>query len=601
MRRALFSFVLVGALFSAIATGSSVVGASTTNTSAQLTYSTSSEALQNLGVVNLSAVAGATATSVSAGFSPGSNHIIPADTESLPTLNSTKVTTVSPGSKTSLSSSPRLPGFEGISGPQQAAVNGGGDLEPPDQGTCAGVDANGHTMVGEFINNALTFYTPTGTQVLPVTASYALFNQPSTAFLSDPRCAYDATTQRWYFTEFVVGSSATKPKKTFAPSTQFIAVSQSSDPLGNYQVFGIDTTDLSNPVGDCPCFGDFDQLGFDANGVYISTNEFSTGSTAPGFNGTVVYALPKLALAAAAASGSSFPSVTRFAITGDAFGSSDGSQPYHVAPASTPAGGTYATNTEYFIESNSNALSDSHLIVYAMTNTNLLATGGTPSLEATDIASEAYSFPPNATQESGPIPLGNQIGTDEGPPFFNTTTPQGIQDDFNAVQQVTYTAGSLYAELDTATGSGSSTLAAAAWFKITPSTSNNGVSAQIARQGYVATSQNIMYPDIVVGPTGNGYLVFAVSGPGDYPSAAYTNFNANAGSTGPVVIEAAGSSPEDGFSCYETGGGGCRWGDYSGGAVWNGTAYLMTEYIPPSSQRDFFTNWGTFAWSGPAS
>jgi hypothetical protein len=508
---------------------------------------------------------------------------------------------VSPGASLSIDSSPsaRLPGFEGISGPQQAAVNGGGDLEPPDQGTCAGPDANGNPVVVEIINNALAVYTPSGTSVLSVTPTYALFNQPSTAFLSDPRCSYDASTQRWFFTEFIVGSSSAKPKKQFVPSTQFVAVSTSSNPLGNYQVFGIDTTDLKNPVGDCPCFGDFDQIGFDANGMYITTNEFSTGSAAPGFNGTVMYAISKQGLAAAA-DGSSFPSVTRYAITGDAFGSSGGNQPYHVAPASTPSGGGYAPNTEYFVESNSNAFSDNHLIVYALTGTSLLASGGTPLLQATDITSEAYSFPPDATQASGPLPLGNQIGSLLGPPYFNATTPQGLQNDFNAVQEVTYTAGNLYAELDTATGSGSAATSAAGWFKIAPSTTSNGMSAQIVRQGYVATSQNIMYPDIVVGPSGNGFLAFSVSGSAEYPSAAYTNFNANSGPTGPVIIEAAGNAPEDGFTCYITGYGGCRWGDYSGGAVWNGTAYLMTEYIPPTSQRDFYTNWGTFVWSGPA-
>ncbi|HUZ40903.1 MAG TPA: hypothetical protein VMU68_05890 [Acidimicrobiales bacterium] len=603
MRRAIFSFVLVGALFTAIATGVSDVGASTTNSSAQLVYSTSSESLQNLGTVNLAGVAPTTPTAVASGFSSGSNHPLPVDSENRPTTNSTKTVVVTPASRTSINSSATasLPGFDGITGNEQAAANGGGDLEPPDQGTCAGPDASGNPVVVEIINNALTVSTPSGTSLLNVTPTYALFNQPSTAFLSDPRCAYDATTQRWFFTEFVVGTASATPKKDFVPSTQFVAVSETSDPLGNYQVFGIDTTDLSNPVGDCPCFGDYDMIGFDANGLYITTNEFSTGSTAPYFNGTVMYAISKQSLAAAA-DGSKFPSVTRYAITGDAFGLSGGSQPYHVSPASTPAGARYAPNTEYFVESNSSAYSDNHLIVYALTNTNSLATRGTPLLQATDITSEAYSFPPNATQKQGPLPLGNQIGTDLGAPFFNTKTPQGLQTDFNAVQEVTYTAGTLYGELDTAAGSGNKATSAAAWFEITPSTNSSGVSAQIAGQGYVATSQNILYPDIVVGPTGNGYMVFALSGPTEFPSAAFTTF-ASSGPTGSVNIEAAGSGPEDGFTCYITGYGGCRWGDYSGGAVWNGTAYLMTEYIPPNSgatQRDFFTNWGTFVWSGPA-
>ena len=602
MRRVVFSLTLVGALLVVIASGPVEGGASTVNTDAQLHYSTSTETLQNLGAVNLSAIAGASAASITAKGSSSSsslNHVLPPDTVLRPTVKSSATATVSPGSLLTVSASPnaRVPGFEGISGPQQAAVNGGGDLEPPDQGTCAGPDTNGNPIVVEIINNALAAYTPTGGEVLPVTATYALFNQSSTAFLSDPRCAYDPITKRWFFTEFVVGSAKTHPH--FAPSTQFIAVSQTSNPLGSYQVFGIDTTDLNNPAGDCPCFGDFDQIGLDANGLYISTNEFSTGGTAPYFNGTVMYAMSNQSLAAAAG-GAALPTVQRYAITGDSFGTSGGNQPYHVAPASTPPDGGFADNTEYFVESNSNAYADSHLIVYALTDTNLLANGGTPTLQATEITSEPYAFPPNASQAAGPIPLGNQIGRVLGPPFFDATAPQGIQTDFNAIQGVTYTNGSLYAELDTATGSGSSATSAAGWFRIQPSVSN-GVSAQIANQGYVATSQNIMYPEIVVGPSGKGYLAFSISGSGEYPSAAYTAFSATSGPVGPVIIESPGSAPEDGFTCYISGYGGCRWGDYTGGAVWNGQAYLMTEYIPPSSQRDFFTNWGTYVWSGSTS
>lgn len=592
MRKAVSAFALVGALLTSVATFTPVAGANGSNSSAQLQYTTSSESLQNLGSVNLAA-AGAAASSSTSGqpsLTLGTPPVV-SDSEGLPNRTGGPAAPVATGNPLSVQSSHLNggTGFQGISGAQQAAVNPNvGDLEPPDQGTCVGPDGHGRTLVVEIINNAVAAFTPSGTQVLPVTPTFALFNQPNTASPSDPRCYYDSTTQRWFFTEFVVGSPA--------PSTQFVAVSKTSDPLGNYEVFGIDTTDASNPVGDCPCFGDFDQIGADANGFYITTNEFSNIGAAPGFNGTVMYALSKWRLELAA-DGAPMPPVAVYQITGDAFGSSDGSQPYHVSPASTPPGGSYAPDTEYFVESNSNASSDNHLIVYALTNTGALFFGGTPPLAATEIASEAYAFPPDATQEAGPIPLGNVIGV-LGAPFFSTTTPQGIQTDFNAVQEVTYTDGNLYGELDTASGSPSSPSNAAAWFNISASTWGHAVSAHVARQGYVATSQNVMYPDIVVNGEGNGYMVFSLSGASMYPSAAYVAFNANAGPVGQVNVAASGAGPEDGFTCYITGYGGCRWGDYSGGAVWNGQAYLMAEYIP-SSGRDTFTNWSTFVWSAP--
>jgi hypothetical protein len=471
-------------------------------------------------------------------------------------------------------------GFDGITGPQQAAVNAApADLEPPDQGTCAGPDASGTPIVMEIINNAVAAYSTSGTQQLGVTAAYALFDQPSTAFLSDPRCYYDASTQRWFFTEFVVGNPA--------PSTQFIAVSQTADPLGKYEVFGIDTTDADNPLGDCPCFGDFDQIGADANGFYIATNEFNAPETA--FNGTVMYGLSKQGLEAAAAGGS-LPTVARYQITADAFGTYG---PYHVSPASTPPGGSYAPDTEYFVESNSLVIGDNHLIVYALTGTSGLATlapgGTTPPLEATLINSEAYSYPPNATQLTGPIPYGNSVGA---------TEVGTLQTDFPAVQEVTYTGGTLYAELDTSVGSPSSPTGGAAWFTLSPSLGSGGVSAQVIKQGYVASSQNFIYPDIVVDSSGNGFMVFTVSGSAEYPSAAYVTFKASAGPVGTVHVANYGTAPEDGSTCYIPGYGGCRWGDYSGGAVWNGRAYLMTEYIP-ASPRDTLTNWGTFVVSAP--
>ena len=75
----------------------------------------------------------------------------------------------------------------------------------------------------------------------------------------------------------------------------------------------------------------------------------------------------------------------------------------------------------------------------------------------------------------------------------------------------------------------------------------------------------------------------------------------HSGPEGPINIAAAGAGPEDGFTCYAffvgPTYGGCRWGDYSGGAVWNGQAYMMAEYIPNVPRTDIYNNWGTFVWS----
>jgi hypothetical protein len=582
------SFLLVLAPAAVVATiaPTALAAPPTSNGSAEVSYTSSSETLQVIGSVNLAqaaATAGSPTTPTTGSSSHGKPRALPLGPP--PNAGSTGKPVTRGSYSIEKGNVAGAIGFDGINGAAQATVNGGvnvGDLEPPDQGTCAGPDAGGNPITIEIINNAVSAYSTTGSQELGVTPNYALFDQPSTTFLSDPRCYYDASSGRWFFTEFVVG----------VPSTQFVAVSQTSDPLGNYTVFGIDTTDAGNSANDCPCYGDFDQLGADANGIYITTNEFNlTGSN---YDGTVMYAVSKEGIEAAA-SGGPVPSVARYQISGDAFGTGNYNAPYHLSPSTTPPGGTYAPNTEYLVESNSNAPSDDRLIIYALTGTNVLATGGIPALGATLMGSEPYSFPPNASQAPGPIPLGNALGV---------TTVQPIATDFNAVQETTYTAGTLYAELSTAAGSVTAPNTAAAWFTIAPSVGPTGVSAQLVKQGYVASSQSFLYPDIVVDSSGNGYLVFSIAGAAQYPSPGYIAFHAHAGPTGPVHIAAAGTAPEDGFTCYlpeffpGTPAAPCRWGDYSGGAVWAGRIYMMAEYIP-AIPRDTFTNWGTYIWSAP--
>jgi hypothetical protein len=473
-------------------------------------------------------------------------------------------------------------GFVGMTGADQAGANGGADLEPPDQGLCAG-----QGVVAEFINNAFAVYSPSGVVLQAPIPSYQIFKLPSTAFLSDPRCYYDAPTQRWFLAEFIVGTVDGAGNET-SPSVQYVAVSDTANVLGTYHLLSIDTTDVG--VKHCPCFGDFDQLGADANGIYITTNEFPIATA--GFNGGIIYAFSKELLENEPQLGFG-PTVFTYRLKHDGFG-----QPYHVSPAQTPPGAAYAPDTEYFVESNSDANSANALEVYALTGTSNLGAPSPPTLLVSDlVTSEPYAFPPNATQKKGPIPLGRSVRGPEGQ----------IEADFNAIQEVTYTAGHLYAELNTATVS--ATPAASGdgvdWFILKPAVTKTAVTATIATQGVVSApgANSLVYPDIAVNAAGSGYLVFALSGPDYFPSAAYETFGPT-GATGPIRIAQPGTAPEDSFTCYAAyvgpNFGGCRWGDYSMGVVMGGRVYLATEMVPPAN-RDLLTNWGTFIWSAPPS
>ena len=459
-------------------------------------------------------------------------------------------------------------GFAALSGVQQAATAGGVDLEPPDQGLCAG---GGYVM--EFVNNALAIYDKSGSQLLAPIGSTQAFKQPASDFLSDPRCYYDAPTKRWFYQEFVIGKTT---------SRQFEAVSNTQDPTGGYTVYSWNTTDAKTKG--CPCFGDYDNLGADSNGIYVTTDQFAIAPTGP-FNGVVIYAISKAELESTAQTGI-LPTVVGYRLTKDPFG-----QPYIVAPASTPPGGRFAPGTEYFVESNGNAGSDNHLVVYAMNDTSelTLASSGPPALYRTEVTTQRYAVPSDATQKPGPRPLGAAYQAPAG----------GIQADFDAAMEPTYTDGDIYAQLDTGTASGSN---AAAWFILRPALSGTRLSARLIRQGMVAVKNtSLLYPYTAVNAKGQGYLLFSLSGAHNYPSPAYISYGA-AGPTGPVIEATAGAAPEDGFTCYAAfvgpNYGGCRWGDYSMGVFSDGRVFMATEMIPQSF-RDTLTNWGTYIWSAP--
>ncbi len=324
-------------------------------------------------------------------------------------------------------------GFDGITAAINGAANspdagGVGDVSPPDQALAVGPSTAG-TAIVEYVNDTLNIYAPNGKTLLGAIPGYQIYGLPASAFLSDPRAYRDPQSGHWFLTQFTFGDGISAPL-----STQYIAVSQTTSPFGPYTTFAIDTSDSSNTAGGCPCLGDFDQVGLDANGFFIATNEFPVNG--PGFNGTVIYAMSKSALITAAqAFGQPPPVVQRYVVptSGDSFGA------YHLSPSAVTSG-SYEPSTEYFVESNSNLNYGTGLNVYALLNTSVLNSGGRPNLVETHVGSENYSFPPLAIQRSGPTPFGCSV---------NFCATASLQTDFNAVQEVTYASGQLYAELST--------------------------------------------------------------------------------------------------------------------------------------------------------
>jgi hypothetical protein len=599
---------------------------------------TSYEAMVYLGTTNLQLLepsASAVTPSVAPSSGQGGFELVPEPNPPTGRVASPQPISplvVPPATNATISSNPS--GFDGITGAQQAMANGGGplsDLEPPDQGLCS----NGTDIV-EVVNNAYAVYGTDGSTILAPVATPGLFSLPSIdqgTFISDPRCYWDQSTGHWFVTEISIPNLFTDPQAA-THASQLVAVSATSDPTGSYVSFEFDTTDLSDPG--CPCFGDYDMIGADANGFYITTNEFGISSGA--FNGAQLYAISKQGLAQAASHIAvhevwPIPKVTHFSNLASPFPGETAGETYHLSPALTPADGTYDAakgGTELFTMSDAFPLSSDQMGVLALTNTSSLSSFP-PDLNLSETAvdlAQSYRFPPTTFavhQESAaascgsspPAPLRCYVKTKTG-----TLPPEGVlQADFDAVEETTYADGELFTELSSAsctTSCGSIAnigpvgTTSAEWFILSPFFSGGTVQATelhggvlVAKDGSNVT-QSLLYPDIVVdGQSGTGDMVFTVAGSSYFPSAAYIAFG-NSGPTGDIEVAAAGSGPEDGFTCYayfvKKNYGGCRWGDFSGGVAAGGSIWMATEYIPPNSgatARDMFTNWGTHIFTPP--
>ena len=475
-------------------------------------------------------------------------------------------------------------GFDGLTSAISGAANsrlasGIGYVSPPGPTLAVGQSPKG-TVVAEYVNEALSFYTPKGKTLLGPIPAYQIYGLKPGALLSDPRAFHDSAHPNWYLTASVAGDGVRSPL-----STQYIAVSQTASPFGRYTIFSVNTSDPGDTAGGCPCFGVFDQFGMSDGGVYISASQFSVDHAR--FDGSVIYAMSWGDLINAANSPASRkPVVQKYVLpsSGDPFGAFDLS-PSQFAP------GTYPNDAEFFVESDSDTGGGSGLEVYALLNDNLIGHHKRSPLVEASVPTEAYSLPPSAVQQRGPTPYGCAVRSCK-PALLNT--------DFDAVQEVSWTRGILYAELDTGVKIGSTQRSGVAWFTLRVTPHSASVAASLISNGYLETSQDILDPVIAInGETGMGYLAFAVSSPTRHPSAAYVAFDATAGPTGPIRLAAKGADPLDDFTCYPKFSKGlCRFGDYSTAQYWRGRVYMATEYVA-RKPRDTFSNWATRIWYAP--
>ena len=488
---------------------------------------------------------------------------------------------------------------EGLNFNNQRFANGGNQfsVEPPDQGLCVG---NGYVL--ESVNDVLRVYHTDGTPATGVIDLNTFYGYPPAIVrsgpnagqrgpsITDPSCIYDQVIGR--FVQVVltldhVGLTASLNGNNHLD----IAVSDTGNPTGSWTIYTLPVQNNgtegtpNHHCGSGFCLGDYPHIGADANGIYLTTNEFAFSG--PGFYSAQVYGIGHNALTGGVGS------VVLF----NTLGAGPDGGAFTVWPAQTPGNQFDGANggTEYFLSSNAVFSDDgtsTTILMWKMGNTSSLNTATpSPTLSLATIAVDTYAVPPVATQKAGNHPLGDCIADTVIMPNCNTAIagiashnnstfydssgiPHALNSNDSRMQQVSYANGKLWGALDTAVEVGGEDRAGIAYYVINP----HSVKLDLQGQAGIAGT-DLTYPALAVTESGRGVIAFTLTGDNLFPGAAYAGLDAKVG-MGDVQVAAAGVGAWDGFTSYRVfGSGRPRWGDYGAAAVDGNAIWIASEYV----------------------
>ena len=476
-------------------------------------------------------------------------------------------------------------GFNALSHYDERNANNGNQfsIEPPNPNIAVG---NGYVLEG--VNDAVQVYSTAGAPQFPtVLASNQVFGLAPAinrttgvhgVYLTDMRVYYDPGMNRWMVLQRSQDNDAAG--NNLDSSHLYLAVSQTGDPTGTYNIYVMDTTNANHPG--CGCIADYPQVGSDQFGFHIAWNEYNYNVVYQSYQfiDATILSLSKAALAA----GTSAPAAVQFfvpLVTGYEFA---------IQPATTPPGASNFIGSgglEYFASTMSSLSSGDEVALWAVYNTSSLATPSpSPILISIVVPTEAYAFPDVANQENGPIPYGASLGQ----------TLEYLDGGDPRVQSLTYAGGRLYMTFQTGVNDANGRwVVGGAYIVLSPTYRGSTLAAQVLSQGYLLVNSNhLLRPYLAVNAQGTGAFAVTLVGPNWYPSAAVIPYKAL---TAPAAIDVAGvgALPEDGFSGYPPYNSGlARWGDYNTAVIASdGSVWLVAEYIG-NYPRTQFANWNTF-------
>ena len=490
------------------------------------------------------------------------------------------------------------------------AVATGFDFEPPDQGLCVG---NGFVL--ESINVTIRAFDVRGRAQSSATDLNRFYGLPPLfdpvterwgPVLTDPSCIYDPEMKRFFHLVLTLEQDPGSGELT-GPNFLDIAVSRTKNPTGRWTLFRIDATnDGSNGTvdHDCPgdepgptgpCLGDYPQLGLDANGFFVTTNEYALFDPDEQFMGAQLYAMSKSALAGGAGN-VSFEMFQSLQVP-------ERSQVGFTVRAANVPGTAWSERkhgTVFFasgmvgIESGNPSPDYDAITLWALSNTSSLDSPD-PELKLRHrvVNTLPYQIPPPSTQRPGDLPLGECLNMEPCISAFGAPpSPQGLSvvDSLDGRMLGTWFAdGDLWFSLGTAVEVGGQDQAGILYGAIEPLFNQGKLRGKVEAQEYLAVNgNNLIMPSVGVDANGHGYLAFTLVGPDHFPSAAVAKVSLGRSASKVSIVE-SGVGPQDGFSGYWIGGPRPRWGDYSYvGVDEDGDVWAAVEYI---AQTCTFGEW----------
>jgi hypothetical protein len=344
----------------------------------------------------------------------------------------------------------------------------------------------------------------------------------------DPKVLYDPFANRWMFTMLADRNSA--------GSSVMMAVSQTSDPTGNWNLFNIDA-DPSNVL-----YADFPSMGFTKDWIVVQVNMYRVGAGTPNSSEVLVFNKSNLYSGTVGA--------------------------YKIFPLAPGFGGTQApaitydntVATAYLLQDwNGNSTGGGYLRIYTITGPvgyeTLTATGLYPA------SSNAWAYQPAAGYAADFAP---QLGSN-----------RKIHTLDSRMRNVVYRNGSLWTTHTVYLPADAPTRCAVQWWEVNPAT---GAVRQFGRLDDPSGGNFYAFPSIAVNKNNDfllGYASFATS---RYAGAGYAF---HSGLDAPNTLRTdttlkAGEGPYANSSTYGISGAN-RWGDSS------------NTVIDPTNDTDFWT------------